>query len=128
MSQKLVTMEFEKTNKNRLWGVSIAITTYFSLLVLSLWKTRKYKLLLELLKNKLFLIHFIIILAFTYYVLKLNAVGFLIGPRDDHLDRLKDAVKKAFFGLVIAIFAYLDVTLPVYWAIVLAAFYFDGYI
>ena len=41
MSQKLVTMEFENTNKNRLWGVSIAITTYFSLLVLSLWKTRK---------------------------------------------------------------------------------------
>ena len=127
-NENIVTMQFEKINKNRLWGFAIAITTYFSLLVISLWKTRKYKMLLDLLKDKIYLLHLIIILGFTYYVLKLDAVGFLIGPKDDHLDRLKDAVKKGFFGLLIALFAYIDVTLPVYWAIVLAAFYFDGYI
>ena len=128
MSEKLVTMEFEKTNKNRIWGVSIAISTYFIFLAISLWKTKKYKMLLELFENKIFTIHLILIFAFTFYVLKLNAVGFLIGPKDDHLNRLKDAVKKGFFGLLIALFAYLDLALPVYWAIVLAAFYFDGYI
>ena len=128
MSEKLVTMEFEKTNKNRIWGVSIAISAYFIFLAINLWKTKKYKMLLELFENKIFTIHLILIFAFTFYVLKLNAVGFLIGPKDDHLSRLKDAVKKGFFGLLIALFAYLDLALPVYWAIVLAAFYFDGYI
>ena len=41
---------------------------------------------------------------------------------------MKDAVKKAFFGFIIAILAYLDITISAYWIIFIFAFYAEGFI
>jgi hypothetical protein len=47
---------------------------------------------------------------------------------NDLLERLKNSVKKAIFGFLIALLAYLDVTIGAFWIIFMAAFYFDCFI
>lgn len=70
----------------------------------------------NLFNNKTFLISLIFIVAWCFYWLKINTVN---------VSRYKKATKQAIIGLIIALFAYLDLTIAPFWFVWLSAFFLN---
>lgn len=117
----------EENKKLKVTGFKIAILIYVGFLLLYLYRSNKIINIYNLLQDKKYIINLLIIIFFTIYILKLNAIGLLHNDKCV-LKKMKDAVKKAIFGFIIAMLAYLDITISAYWIIFIFAFYSEGFI
>lgn len=117
----------EENKKLKVTGFKIAILIYVGFLLLHLYRSNKINNIYNLLQDKKYIINLLIIIFFTIYILKLNGIGLLHNDKCI-LKKMKDAVKKAIFGFIIAILAYLDITISAYWIIFIFAFYAEGFI
>lgn len=117
----------ENKNKFKVIGFTISILIYLGLLLFYLYRRNKIINIYNLLQDKTYIINLLIIIFFTIYILKLNGVGLFHNDKCV-LKKMKEAVKKAIFGFIIAILAYLDITISAYWIIFIFTFYAEGFI
>ena len=101
---------FKKLSNN----IPIIFVTLMS--IFQIYRNNKYQEIIDLFKNIKWLINFIIILLFLVYV------------RLSKNSKLISASKKAILGFIIAIFAYIDLTLAPFWIIFVLAYFGDGFI
>lgn len=102
----------QKINEN------VPIIFVILMIIIQIYKNKKYIELLNLFKNIRWLIHFIILIIFLIYIRFFNA---------NNID-LINASKKAILALVIAIFAYLDMTIAPFWIVFVLAYFGKDYI
>ena len=95
----------------------IILTTY------SIIKKGQHIQLIKLLTNKKWLINFIFIILWSVYILSLD------NPQNsEEVMNLKKSVKKAIIALIIALFAFLDLTIAPFWLVFTFAYYSEDWI
>ena len=88
----------------------------------------------KLFTNKLWLINFGILIAFSIYMyIETNNIKNKIKNKNDNKikewnNMVRTSLKKAIFGFLIAIFAELKLTIAPFWLIFSAAYYLDDWI
>jgi len=102
--------------------ISIIFLVYTILTMFYIFHTHKYKLVQHLFSNPFWLVSFIIIILWSIYVFKFNAVG-LLHNDSKRLQDMKDATLHGGIGFIIALFAHIDVTIPVFWLILLISYH-----
>lgn len=116
-------------NDTRILGASTAIFIYIVVSFIYLHKFNKLSMLIELFKNKFYFLNIVIIIVLSIFIIKFDGKGFILRPtNNERLDRLKESIKKAIFGFLIAILAYLDEPLLAFWSIFLVSYYLNGFI
>lgn len=96
-------------------AVSVAVITSIKIF----WDNNKRKKVIGLLTSKPFLMNMLFIFSFVYYV-------FNIDDEDEkEIIKLKNAIRTALLGLIIAFMAYIDMVLAPFWIIFVASYYFD---
>lgn len=79
----------------------------------------------HLYNNIVWLVSFIFIIIWSVFILKFNGNSIFYKIDETHLEDYRTATKKAILAFIIAIFAFLEVTIPAYWSVWLAAFFLD---
>ena len=97
---------------------SIGIFSMITIGILVTQKEKKMKLL-NLLKNKSFLISLVIIIAWCYYWL------YYVKDEQDRHEKYKRATKQAVLGFIIALLAHLELKVAPFWLIWITAYYLD---
>ena len=103
--------------------IFIIFLIYFILTIFYIFKMNKHKIIHHLFINPFWIISFILIILWTIFVFKFNAIG-LIDKDSSRLEDMKDATIHGIIGFIISLFAYIDVTIPVFWLILLISYYF----
>ena len=68
-------------------------------------------------------ISFILIIGWSLYILKYNAYGLLKEHND--LKKFKRATTHSIIAFIIALFAYIDLTIPTFWFVWIISFYIE---
>ena len=95
---------------------------YFILTIFYIFQINKYKIVYHLFTNPLWFFSFIIIILWNIYIFKFNAIG-LIQEDSSRLQDMKNATFHGAIGFIIALFAHIDVTIPVFWLILLITYH-----
>ena len=111
-------------NENK-GGVMLFSTIAF-FTILKLKTNNQLGLLYDLFFNPHWLFHTIAIIIFSVWILKYDGVG--VFHRHEHLERAKDAVKKAVIAFIIALCAYLDISTVVFWFVWGAGYYLSNWV
>ena len=77
-------------------------------------------------KRKHFLLGFIGILCWSIFILELDGASYFTNETETYNSYI-EYTKKAVLAFIVAIFAKLELTIPVFWLIWLTAFYLDGW-
>ena len=96
----------------------VIISIIFLVITVILVLKRRYKLLKELINNKIFVVGIIMVTVFSAYTLNLD-------NKHEEIEKLQHATKQALLGLIIAVMGYLDLKIAPFWAIFLASYYLD---
>ena len=83
--------------------------------------------LTELITNPRWFSLFILSIIWSIYILVFKGKGMIKDNDKKTLERHIEATKKAIVALIIAIFAYIDITIAVYWVVWIMAFYLSGW-
>ena len=102
--------------------IFIVFLIYFILTIFYIFHTNKHKIVHNLFRNPLWVFSFILIVLWSIYILKFNAIG-LIYEDSSRLEDMKDATIHGIIGFIIALFAHIDVTIPVFWLILLISYH-----
>tara|TARA_B100001063_G_scaffold247188_1_gene291133 strand:+ start:6555 stop:6914 length:360 start_codon:yes stop_codon:yes gene_type:complete len=94
--------------------------------ILKLKTNNELSLLYDLFANPHWLFHTIAIIIFSIWILKYDGVG--VFHEKKHLERAKDAVKKAVIAFIIALCAYLDISTVVFWFVWGAGYYLSNWV
>ena len=78
---------------------------------------------IEMLKDKRWLINFLVIVAFIIY-----SIYETRNEEDERSKKTKEALKKAIIAFLIALLAELGLTIAPFWLIFVLAYYMDGWI
>jgi len=78
------------------------------------------------LKHKHFLVGVAGIVIWSIFILELDGASYFTNETETYNSYI-EATKKAVLAFMIAIFAKLELTIPVFWLIWLTAFYLDGW-
>ena len=109
---------------------NIALIAVTLLTVRAAFKSRNAKnKLYELITNKSWVINFIILIIFTifiYFSTKNENTKDKKTMKDNNL--IRESLKKALFGFMIAIFAELGLTIAPFWIIFTTSYYLSGWI
>ena len=89
----------------------------------SLHYTKGYIKLKELFTDKVWLINFVIVLAFCIYIFKFKKY-----ENDEDSLKTKDAIKKAIIGFIIGLYSEVGLTIGPFWLIFVVAYYLQGYV
>jgi len=81
-----------------------------------IFKKEARKKVISYLKNPVFVIHFLIILAFSIITLSLEA-------NNEEIKRRQESIKHALAALIIAIMAALDMKLGPFWLVFITSYY-----
>ena len=85
--------------------------------------------LIKLITRKSYILHIFVVILFIIYVYKFKAKGLISNDHNNYkLNKLKSGIKKSFFGLLIALIAYMDLTISAFWIIFLTNHFYDGFI
>tara|TARA_Y100001970_G_C14248749_1_gene870209 strand:- start:3605 stop:3958 length:354 start_codon:yes stop_codon:yes gene_type:complete len=106
----------------------ISLSTLFFLVIGIPLITSKNKRnsLNELVKTSHWQILFAISFIWSIYILVFKGKG-IINDKET-LDKYIDSTKKAILAFIIAIFAYLDITIAVYWVIWIMSYFLSGWV
>ena len=111
-------------NENK--GGIILFSTIIFFTILKLKANNQLGLLYDLFIKPQWLFHTIVIITFSVWILKYDGVG--VFHRHEHLERAKDAVKKAILAFIIALCAYLDISTVVFWFVWGAGYYLSNWV
>ena len=81
--------------------------------------------IMRLLKRPIWLLATSMIVLWSIIILVYNGKTFFIDINDEDLNKYQEATKKAILAFIIAVFAYIENTIPVYWLVWIIAFYLD---
>lgn len=98
--------------------VSIGIFSIITIGILVTQKEKKMKLI-NLLKNKAFLVSLVVIIVWCYYWL------FHVKDETEQHEKYKRATKQAILGFMIALLAHLELKVAPFWLIWITAYYLD---
>ena len=114
---------FGKGNNFKINGINFKKIKAFSsfILVISMifyYSKEKRSKLMELLKNKFFVISVLFAMGFSIYTL-------YFVPKDEDYEKVKKSTKQAIIGFLIGMFHHLDFNVGPFWFIWLASYYLD---
>lgn len=98
--------------------VSICIFSMITIGILVTQKEKKMKVI-NLLKNKPFLISLVVIIVWCYYWL------YHVKEDTEDAEKFKRATKQAILGFIIALLAHLELKVAPFWLIWITAYYLD---
>ena len=111
-------MYFEKKTIE-MWGLMTLAITFF------VWKSSGLELAIKLFKNRTWVINFVIMVAFSAYLI-------LDKPKDSLSNKeynLRiEALKKAIFGFIIALMVHFRMTIAPFWIIFYIGYYLNGWV
>ena len=105
-------------NTTELHIVFIIYSTLTTLFIL--YEDKHYKLF-KLFTRYEWILSFIFILVWSLYILQFNAFGYFNNKPED-LIQFKKATHHAILALIISIFAYLELIVPVFWLVLIVSF------
>jgi hypothetical protein len=111
-------------HKLTMYGASLSLLLSFFYRIYS--NPKSFSNLHELITNKYWLVSFMLIIAWSLYVLVFK--NKLKIYKDEHQNEAIVATKQSLFGLLIAICHHLDMTVWIYWLIWIVSFYLEGWI
>lgn len=104
-----------------------SVITLIVITMYSVIKKGKHTLIINLLKNKKWLLNFSAILIWSLYILFLNNEDY-DKEYQKTIQKLKIAVKKSLIAFIIAFLAFLDLTIAPYWLVFTFAYYTEDWI
>lgn len=84
------------------------------------------KKLKHIFSNTHFLLGFMLVAGWSFFILGMNGAKQLTDDNDTYNSYI-EATKKAILAIIIAIFAKMELILPVFWLVWLSAFYLQGW-
>jgi uncharacterized membrane protein YiaA len=107
------------TKTFEMWGLMFLAIGFF------IWKSSGLKLAMKLFKNRAWVINFVIMLAFSAYLI-------LDKPKDSlsnqEYDLRIEALKKAIFGFIIALMVHFRMVIAPFWIIFFIGYYLNGWV
>ena len=115
---------------NKLLNKTIVFILLVSLTIRATFKSKKaINKLYELFTNKIWIINFLILLAFSIYIYyETNNTKNKTQKEKEDMITTRASLKKALFGFAIAIFSELGLTIAPFWLIFTASYYLDDWI
>jgi hypothetical protein len=110
----------DPTNTN----IHLVFAVYVTLTGLLIVYKKKHIELIQLLLRPEWTISFIIIVLWSVYILKYDMFGYL-NKDPDALKGFRAATSHGIIAFVIALFAYIDLTIPTFWFIWFISYYID---
>lgn len=89
---------------------------------LFLFRTGKWRIIIKLLKRRMFVVNMLFISAYCFYIFN------MADKKDKQYENLLDATKKAILALIIAFFAHLDTMVSTFWFVWMVGFYMSGFL
>ena len=84
------------------------------------------KKLKHMFSNIHFLLGFMLVVGWSFFVLGIDGAKYLTDDNDTYNSYI-EATKKAILAIIIAVFAKLELIIPVFWLVWLSAFYLQGW-
>ena len=116
---------FGKGNNFKINGINfkkdkaLAFSSFILVISMIFYHSKeKRSKLMELLKNKFFVISVLFAMSFSIYTL-------YFVPKDDDYEKVKKSTKQAIIGFLIGMFHHLDFNVGPFWFIWLASYYLD---
>ena len=100
--------------------VVLVIYTVYKILT-----SKTHHKLKHLYNNIVWVVSSIFIVIWSIFILKFDGKALIFKIDEVHLEDYRTATKKAILAFIIAIFAFLEVTIPAYWAVWFAAFFLN---
>ena len=108
--------------------ISFSIFIVITLLrIFGIWGSiSPLKKLKHIFSNTHFLLGFMLVVCWSFFILGMDGAKYLTSDNGTY-DSYIEATKKSILAIIIAIFAKIELIIPVFWLVWLSAFYLQGW-